>query len=91
MAASNSGATRGHNAKTGGAVFRGLRPNHRHQLRRLDLPTSFRHATAVTWNNQPASTVFVRSLRARRASTRKTARVTSSALPALPVRRYAEE
>jgi len=52
---------------------------------------SFRQATAVTLNSQPASTVFLRNLRARRAKTRKTARVTAPASSALPVCRYADE
>jgi hypothetical protein len=52
---------------------------------------SFRQATAVTWKSQPASTVFFRSLRARRAKTRNTARVTSAAWAASPIRRSAEE
>ena len=41
--------------------------------------------------SQPASTVFFRSLRARRARTRTTARVTCAAWAASPIRRSAEE
>ena len=48
-------------------------------------------ATAVTWNSQSARTVVFRSMRARRASTRNTARVASPAWSALPVRRSANE
>ena len=63
----------------------------RHQPARRGFLATLRQASAVTVNNQTASTVCFRSLRARRASTRKTARVTSPALSVLPVRRYAEE
>ena len=84
-ARSISGATRVHKSASGGKALRGLREI-QCQSRR-SLPIRFRHAMAVTWNSQPASTVCFRSLRARRARTRNTARVTSAAWSALPVRR----
>jgi len=88
-ARSISGATRVHKSASGGNAWRGLPEIHCHSHRRP--PMRFRQATAVTWNSQPARTVFFRSLRARRARTRNTARVTSPAWSTLPVRRSANE
>ena len=90
-AASSSGAARVHKGASAGGSVRRRRPHQRHQPARRGFLATLRQASAVTVNNQTASTVCFRSLRARRASTRKTARVTSPALSVLPVRRYAEE
>jgi hypothetical protein len=85
-----SGAIRTRNGISAGKFAFPPRPNQFHHRLRAGLPPNFPQTTCVTAKSQPASTVFRRNHLARRASTRKTARVASTACAESPKRRHAE-
>ena len=88
-AESISGVTRSHKVASGDTSRRRVRPSQRQKLERAG--SILRQTTLVIWKSQLTSTVFFRSLDARRANTRKTARVTSDACTVSLVRRNADE
>ena len=89
IAASISGAIRTHNGISAGKSTFAPRPNQLRHPRRGDFAPIFRQTKRVTAKSQPAKTVFRFNRRARRAKTRKAARVASMACSEFSKRRSA--